>query len=59
MRGIFSSCIVVCGDRINHTYCGLDLHNQTTPDTSKNGTYSAHVFTDEAIRIINQQVFII
>ena len=36
--------------------CGLDFHYQTLKDDTKNGSYNAHVFTEEAIRIINKQV---
>ena len=36
--------------------CGLDFHNQTLKDDTKNGSYNAHIFTEEAIRIINKQV---
>lgn len=36
--------------------CGLDLHNGTLPDYGKSGQYNAHVFTDEAIRLIEKQV---
>ncbi|XP_067932442.1 arylsulfatase I-like [Watersipora subatra] len=37
------------------SYCGLDLHNGTTKDIGKNNTYSAHVFTEEAMRLIQLQ----
>ena len=36
--------------------CGLDFHNQTLKDDTKNGSYNAHIFTEEAIRIINKKV---
>ena len=48
---------VVCASYNQKSYCGEDLHNQTTPDFSKQGQYSAHVFTKEAIRQIDVQVF--
>ena len=51
-----SLIFLVCGSVNQKSYCGLDLHNQTTPDITKNGSYSAHVFTEEAVRLINQQV---
>lgn len=45
----------VCAS-LNGSYCGVDLHNDTTPDFTKTGRYSAHIFAEEAIRKINIQV---
>lgn len=36
-------------------YCGVDLHNDTTPDFSRTGQYSTHLFANEAVRLINKQ----
>ena len=58
LHPVHSRCshIVVCAGANRKSLCGVDLHNQTTADFSKNGSYSAHVFTDEAVRLINKQV---
>ncbi|XP_067932396.1 arylsulfatase B-like [Watersipora subatra] len=44
-----------CAQPFPQSYCGLDLHNGTTKDIGKNNTYSAHVFTEEAMRLIQLQ----
>lgn len=37
-------------------YCGIDLHNDTTPDFNKTGQYSATLFAEEAVRLIHKKV---
>ncbi|ESO82996.1 hypothetical protein LOTGIDRAFT_197818 [Lottia gigantea] len=40
-----------CSSLIHKGYCGIDMTNGKTPDTTETGKYSTHLFTNRAIDI--------